>query len=152
LTFEDFERLVGQAESEQPEYDYGTDPPATDEQVTAAEEALGVKLPPEYIQFVKRYGGGEFGLGTVYSVDDGEFNIVERNREYYLPFPGFVAISPNDMGDYWGVECDGGRCSSTVRFLDHETESLAGEDVAEPYDDLFEFLRDTALDFLEDAE
>ena len=150
MTFEEFQHLVEEARAQDRNYAYGTEPPATAEQVAAAEKALGVRFPSEYVQFVRRYGGGEFGLGAVYSVADGEWNVVDRNGEYYLPFPGFVAIAPNYMGDYYGFLHDGRRCESAVRFLDHETESLLGPDV-EPYEDLFEFVRATALDFLEDT-
>lgn len=148
MTVDEFEQLVARARAEDPSSDYGTVLPATPAQVAAAEQALGVTFPPEYVEFVRRYGGGEFGLGAVYSVAPGEWSVVERNSDHYLPLAGFVAVAPNDMGDYYGFEHVCGRCGSQVRFLDHETESLAGPDVAQPYDDLFEFLRDSALDFV----
>ena len=150
MTFDEFQRLVARAQALDPDYDYGTDPPASEEGNAAAQKALGVRFPPEYVQFVAQYGGGEFALSDVVSVTDGEWNIVDRNRE--LAIEKFVAISPNGTGDYHGFECVGERCESTVRFFDHETNSLAGSDIATPYDDLFEFLRDDALDFLDDVD
>jgi antitoxin YobK len=144
VTIEEFTRLVEEARSLQPHVEYGTDPPATDEQLATAERELGVRLPPEYRAFAKRFGGGEFGFEDVFSVADGEWNLVNRNRA--LSLGAFIAISPNGTGDHYGFVCEGGECRRTVSFFDHETDTIDDPAICMPYEDFFAFLCDVALD------
>lgn len=118
------------------------DPPATDCDLATAQDCLSVTLPPEYVAFVKRFGGGYFAFANVYSLEEkSDWNIVLRNREAGLPHRGFIAFSENGVGDCYVFRVDAGTCSSRVFFFDHETANI-GET---GYANLFDYLRIVAL-------
>ena len=110
------------------------DPPCSQADLERAETRLGTRLPAQYKEFMTSCGGGYFAFVNVFSATEGSFwGIVERNAG--LP-PGFIAVSDNGTGDYYGFISTGGECASEVCFLDHET----GRVSATKYPDLFEYI------------
>jgi len=76
---------------------------ASVEQLTEVERALGVRLPVTYRDFLSEFGGGTFGLCTVFSADPAsEWYLPRKHREAlrYLP-GGLLAFSDDFSGGYY---------------------------------------------------
>jgi hypothetical protein len=119
---DDFFRIADEARKAHPLwFELEADPPASLEKVAAAQGALRATLPPEYVEFVQRYGGGHWAFVQVFSAEPGsEWNVVERNHEAGLLPLGFLAVSDNGAGDFYGFKVVEGVCTSGVVFWDHE--------------------------------
>lgn len=142
MTIAEFESMVEKLKASKPQwFELDSDPPATTDQVQAAERSLGVEFPEEYVRFLKRHGGGYFAFGNVFSVDEAsDWNVVVRNREGGLLGRGFLAVSDNGVGDYYGFPVQGKLCMPSITFWDHETSQ-----VSPLYDGFFDFLAAVAL-------
>ena len=85
--------------------------------VTTAQTRLMLTFPPEYTAFVKRYGGGYFAFTIVYSVDRcSKWYVVQRNNEIRLIGRGFLAVSENGCGDYYGFRVKNGTARRSCTF------------------------------------
>ncbi len=135
----EFRLRVEAARSENPVW-FGLegDPPATKEEVLDAETALGVRFPEAYREFLEDYGGGYFALANVFSVKaESEWNVVERNRDAHFVGGGFLAVSDNGVGDYYGFQVVRGECQSPLMLWNHEEE---GRISPTSFRNLYEFL------------
>lgn len=99
-------------------FELESDAPATEREITAVEASLGATLPDAYKSFLREFGGGYFAFGNVFSVSESEWNIVRRNED--ISIPGFIAISDNGTGDYYGFKVSNGACGDEVYVWDHE--------------------------------
>ena len=93
-------------------------PPATDSDIISLEAELGVRLPTDYSWFLKTYGGGEFGLLTVFSASpDCEWYLGDKQKEMSGILPeGFLPISDDFAGGYYGILISDGVGSSEVHY------------------------------------
>ncbi|SOB85317.1 SMI1/KNR4 family protein [Streptomyces sp. 1331.2] len=95
---------------------------ASEDDLMVAEEALGARLPGEYKEFMKRYGGGMFlflDLLPIASSDDQEDDLLKVNLREFLD-ADFIAVAPVGTGDWWGFSVIDGRCADQINFWDHE--------------------------------
>lgn len=78
--------------------------PAMDSDIISLETNLGVRLPSEYAWFLKNYGGGEFGLLTLFSaLPVSEWYLEDKFREASEFIPeDFLPISDDFAGGYYG--------------------------------------------------
>ncbi|MET9081132.1 SMI1/KNR4 family protein [Streptomyces sp. NPDC004237] len=100
---------------------------ASDEDLDRAERELGVRLPEQYKEFMKRYGGGAFAsldLLPVTPRDREDLLEVNETERFSVPF---VAIAPVGTGDWWGFKVNEGACSTEVSFYFFEEGSLESE-------------------------
>ncbi len=143
MNLEEFRVAVARAREEHPQW-FGLPPDARpdDARIESQQQALGVRLPDEYVDFVREFGGGDFAFLAVYSMDENsDVNVVVKNREPWLNRGDFVAVADNGAGDYYGFAVKDGRCSPQVLLLDHET----GEMRAIGHADFFEFAQAEGL-------
>jgi hypothetical protein len=85
--------------------------------VTAAEDALGLRFPPAYRQFVSRLGAGSFGSFEVYGVISEPFDgpvpdavwatLGERAEPSNLP-PSMIVIGVDGMGGTYVLDISKG--------------------------------------------
>ncbi len=118
---------------------------ATADDIQRTETRLGVKLPEQYKEFMRRYGGGAFlglELIPVVSPHGGEEDLVELNEAERLT--DFVAVAPVGTGDHWGFRVIDGICEGEVGFYMWET----GE-VSRAASDFLEFAARFGLRVLE---
>jgi hypothetical protein len=95
---------------------------ASEADLQRAEEALEVRLPEKYKEFMRRHGAGQFlflDLLPVTPPDEGGDDLVSVNRSQFTP-SGFLAVAPVGTGDWWGFSITGGVCDDEVAFVDHE--------------------------------
>ena len=71
--------------------------PASDEQVVCAEQELGVKFSPDYIDFVKNFGKAYAGM--MINALDGNENVVDETKSFREVHP--------DVTDTYVISDDG---------------------------------------------
>lgn len=120
MTYPDFKVQVERAKEKNPVwFALKSDPPASDVDIANAEAALQVAFPQEYRSFVKDFGGGYFAFVNVFSVHPGsDWNIVQKNRQNAMN--GFIKVSDNGVGDFFGFRIVDGKCLPEIWFSDHE--------------------------------
>jgi hypothetical protein len=123
VTFEEFGRLVDEARVAHPQwFALPADAAPSEDEIMAHFTELGARLPAEYLDFLREFGGGDFAFLAIYSMDrTSDLNIVAKNAAPWLNRADFVAVSDNGAGDYYGFEVRDGRGGSEVLLLDHET-------------------------------
>jgi hypothetical protein len=78
-----------------------------------AEEALGLRFPPSYREFVLTFGAGSFGGTEIYGVIREEFQnsmvpngiwlTLKYRGTYGMPKP-FIIICDDDLGSYFAID------------------------------------------------
>ncbi|MCF6409725.1 SMI1/KNR4 family protein [Pseudalkalibacillus salsuginis] len=118
------------------------EPIGTDREIIKIERLFSVTLPEEYKLFIKRYGGGYFAFTNIFSVKDSEWNIVQINNEIKLiKSHNFIAISENEVGDFYGFKVNNGVCNPKVKFYNHELDQIEETE----YQNLYEYLLKVGL-------
>jgi hypothetical protein len=140
MTREDFSDLVRKLRQTRPVwFDLPSDAPPPEQEIAEIERGLGAKLPADFVWFLKEYGGGDFGLATIYSADrESEFHLLERQEEG-LP-DNLVVFSDNGAGDLYGFPIDDGVARDEVLLLDHETGTTSAR-----ADGFLDFVREQAF-------
>lgn len=143
MNFSEFEKKVDERQKNNPIW-FGleSDCLPSELDLVKVQKNLGVEFPEEYMKFIKKYGGGYFALGVVYSLDpSSDFNIFKINEDNSSVRDGYVLFSDNGSGDFYAFKVSGNRCLSGVCARDHET----GEWQETKYGNIFSFLIDVAL-------
>ncbi len=124
MKFEQFEILAKRFQQSKPRwFMLEADRLASAQDVTNAQDALGLNFPIDYIRFLKKFGGGYFAFVNIFSVDPaGEWYIVTMNQE--IGRRDFLAISDNGTGDYYGFLVKDVSCAPGIVFLDHENQQI----------------------------
>jgi hypothetical protein len=123
--FEHFNRLIDSASQEQPIwFALEPDQPPSAGQIEHAQQQLNCLLPEDYLSFISRYGGGYFGLGIVYSLDEAsDFNLIQRNQQCAHLRGAHVVFSDNGCGDLYGFPISKGHCLPQVSIYLHDNDS-----------------------------
>lgn len=143
MTLTDFVNLVTETEQTHPVwFDLNADKTASDRAIAASQQSLGLIFPNEYVQFIKKYGGGYFAFSIVYSLDNAsDFNIIEINKRKSSVHKNYFLFSENGCGDFYAFEIVNNCCLPEVFFFDHETSAWSKTN----YKNLFSFLSEVAL-------
>ena len=143
MDFQAFKELVEKTKNEHPVW-FGieSDEIPDEAAVTEAEVKLGAKLPTDYKKFIFEYGGGYFAFSNVFSLEDGsDWHLVDQNYKYDAIHNGYVLVSENGSGDFYGFKVVDGVCESQIYFYDHEVELWQES----PYSSIFDYLEKFAL-------
>ncbi|GAA0180422.1 hypothetical protein SH2C18_31180 [Clostridium sediminicola] len=137
MEYEVFTKIVNEKKEWNPIwFALDSDENSTDNDIAVIEEKLNLKLPIEYIQFIKNFGGGYFAFTYVYSgKSNSEWYIISQNRKAKFGCK-FIAFSDNGVGDYYGFMVNGNTCESKVSFYDHEEQAVKLTD----FKNIFDFL------------
>jgi hypothetical protein len=82
-------------------------PGATDAMIAESERKLGLKLPAEYVEFLKVSNGGEGFIGpNAYVMLWPVEELAERNRSYEVgdATPGLLIFGSNGGGEAYGFD------------------------------------------------
>ena len=141
MTLDEFKALFKRTQRDRPLWQWhDRAPPARDDQIESAQRALNVRLPRAYIDVLKVFGGGEFPLINVYSVDpENVWYIVDQNEDF--PIPGFIAVSDDQTGGFYGFRVESGQCRSEIHYWDRDDGSITGPH----YENLFDFIAEHGL-------
>ena len=85
-------------------------PGASEESVRGAQEALGRRLPGDYIAFLREHDGGEGAVGDRYVVLWKSGELAQFNREYEVQeyAPGLVLFGSNGANEGYGFDARDG--------------------------------------------
>ena len=143
MDFDAFKELVEKTKNDHPVW-FGmeSDEIPDEAAVTEAEGKLGAELPADYINFIFEYGGGYFSFSNVFSLEErSDWNLVDLNYKYDAIRNGYVLISENGSGDFYGFKVVNGVCDSKIYFYDHEVETWQDS----THSNLFDYLEKFAL-------
>lgn len=118
MNFEEFEKIFKEIIAAKPLWLEGEmEPLATKEQISIVESKLGVKLPSQYAEFVKRIGSGYFGYTNIFSVNEiGEWYLPEKMKQLNFS-DDFVPITDDETGGYYGFKISDGGCEEGVYYV-----------------------------------
>lgn len=110
MTLDEFRRIDAEARRSTPKlFEFGaSDKTATPEMLEKVEAELGRALPASFRGFLGAYGGGEFGLVTVFSADsESEWFLPKKAAEFraYLP-PELTPFSDDFAGGVYAFKAD----------------------------------------------
>lgn len=97
---------------------------ASEEELRGVSEALGLRLPGDYVEFVRRYGGGIVGPYPIYGTKPvgpmgKRWSVIDVNRWYraerWPSIEDWLIMSMDHAGNPIGIADDG-----TVRVFDHD--------------------------------
>jgi hypothetical protein len=115
------------------------DAPASPAQIAEVEQRLGLRLPQTYSEFLREFGGGDFGLVSIYSVDaSSDWYLparVEESRRQMLA-NDLLPFADDGMGGFYAFEVRDRKASEKVFYWDHET----GVSQPTEFSDIFEYL------------
>jgi hypothetical protein len=144
MTKEEFRQRLVEARQERPKVFEVTvsDAPASDVQIESLERLLGCSLESSHREFLKEFGGGEFGFGVLFCADsESEWFICNQLERAGLDAISFVPVSDNFAGDIYGFAVNDGKCERPLMIFDHEIGVLRNSGFA----DVFEFMDRYAL-------
>ena len=81
-------------------------PGASEIAIAEAEEQFGLKLPAEYVQFLKLTDGGEGFIGGQYAIllAVEELHSTNQDCEFMKYMPGFLGFGSNGGGEAYGFD------------------------------------------------
>ena len=144
MTKNEFQQRLAEARQERPKVFAVTvsDAPASDSQIETLENLLGCSLESSHREFLREFGGGEFGFGVLFSADpESEWYVHAQLEQSGLDASSFVPVSDNFAGDVYGFRVRNGRCERPMVIWDHEIGGIreAG------FNDVYEFMDRYAL-------
>jgi hypothetical protein len=124
MTIDDFRRIDAKFRAEKSNlFRLATpDAVASGEDVARVEQQLGVKLSPSYREFLLAFGGGSFGLTTIFSADpNGEWYIPRKHAETseFLP-SGLLAFSDDFAGGYYVLKVNDRAAEEPVYYWNQD--------------------------------
>lgn len=139
MTLEEIRKIDAQFRREKPRlFEFSTpDVQASEDQLAAVEAKVGFELPKSYRTFLKEFGGGSFGLTTIFSADPGsEWYLPHRQVEIstYLP-EGLLPFSDDFAGGLYVLKTNGEKAHDQVFYWNQD-----GGLVPTEYKDIFEFV------------
>lgn len=144
MNFEDFKQIVDKMKKEKPIW-FGLDSDSLvdDNQIKEIEDYFQLELPIEYKQFLKTYGGGYFAFLVIFSGDpNSNWYIIRQNEELNLVTKyNFLAISDNEVGDFYGFKVNNNKCETKISVFVHE-ENIVKET---GYRDFYQYVIEVGL-------
>lgn len=139
MTIDDFRQVDSKFRAEIPNrFRLSTpDSVASEEDIVRIERELGVRLSHSYREFLRWYGGGSFGLTTIFSADqNGEWYLPRKHAEAtsYLP-KDLLAFSDDFCGGYYALKINQELADEPVYYW-----NLDGGLVRTEFDNVLEFV------------
>lgn len=124
LPFSEFKEIDAAMRAERPKVFQLTQPDttATEASLTEVEEKLRLQLPMDYREFLKVYGGGDFGFINIFSADPmSEWYLPERQNaaSAFLP-ESLLAFSDDFSGGYYVLQIREGLAADQVFYWNQD--------------------------------
>ncbi len=116
-------------------------PSATNYQIANSENQLGVKLPAEYVQFLKLTNGGEGFIGSAYVQLWGVDELVSMNEAYEVQtcVPGALLFGSDGGGEAYGFDTQSpGWLIVKIPFI--ELDWNEAESIAQTFDGFLQYI------------
>lgn len=103
------------------------DQPASDRDIENAEAILGCRLPPSYRQFLKKCGGGDYPLMSVFSAHpNSDWYLVKRVESLRELCPAnLLPVHDDQAGGFLVLKIVDGQALEPVYYFDWETGKLS---------------------------
>jgi hypothetical protein len=139
MKFEELRNIIEQYKAKESFlFDSKSDPLATIENISIAQEKMNIIFPEEYVDFLTVYGGGDFAFTNIISAYPNSYwYVVTRNEQAALKQYNFVAISDDETGGYYGFITQSGICQKRIYYWDHDGQEVI---LNESYESLFEYI------------
>jgi hypothetical protein len=113
------------------------DKPVSLQQIERVERAAGVVFPQSYRSFLHEFGGGAFGLLTVYSADpEGDWFLPMKLSEARTYLPNYLLPIADDFaGGYYVLQATDGVAAEPVYYWNTD-----GGTVATEFDTVLDFI------------
>lgn len=143
MKFDDFEKIYNQVKGRRPLWlSNDMEPPASDAEIQSLEDHIKVKLPEEFVVFLKKVGSGYFGMTNVLSASRaGDWFLPDLMDRYGNLPKDFIPVSDDETGGYFGFKVNEGVCEKAIYY----THPDDGSELTLKYADLFEYLAKVGL-------
>lgn len=144
MRIEEFKEKYEEAKLSRPKvFEYmQIDPLASERELNDVEDWMACRFENSHRSFLKLFGGGEFGLGLIFSANkESEWYIPSQFRNLLLSPSEFFPVSDNFAGDVYGFEIRNGKCLTPLKVFDHESSKLKET----MFSDVYEFMDRYAL-------
>lgn len=99
---------------------------ASSKMVFDIENYYDFEFPKDYIDFLKRYGGGYFGFVVVLSFDqNGNFYIKNNVSKQWIAEKNFLPFIDLETGDFIGFLIQNRICTEKIAIYSHEEDKLS---------------------------
>ena len=147
MELDEFKAIVEEARRAKPKLFLMSSPdaPAGAEQLALLEERLRLQLPNAYRDFLREFGGGDFGLVSVYSADENSdwYLLTRAEGAWARDLPrDLLPFTDDAMGGFYGFRLLNGRAGEEVFYWDHETRTTEPTEFA----DTLQYLRRYAFE------
>lgn len=144
MTYDDFIEIVKKVKDTRPIlFELESDKTLSEKEISEFERENHINIPKEYKKIIMKFGGGYFGLTSIYSLDkDSSFYILSNQND--IP-TNYLAISDNGCGDYFVLKIFDGCVQKEVFFFDHEMQQIVDTE----FMDVYEFLVTEGLKYKE---
>ena len=104
------------------------DPPASVNQINTVEEAIGIRLPDSYRQFLSSAGGGDYPLLSIFSANpESAFYLPRRLADLQSVIgANLLPVHDDQAGGLRVLKVSRGEASESVYYWDWETRELSG--------------------------
>ncbi len=142
MNFNEFIELVELVKKQKPVlFRRESDDIPNEANIEFAEKHYGIMFPDCYRKFIKKYGGGSFAHGSIFSCDENSIYYIIKNvhkdivkEKKILPFYDF------ETGDVAAFRINNEIISDKIVIYDHESEKIEETNL-----DFFEFVVKYAL-------
>ena len=120
-----------------------SDPQASNAQLASVEKCIGIQLPDSYRDFLREFGGGDFGCVTIFSADPSSrwyLPTAYMDAGNYLP-KDLLPFYDDETGGFFVFKIEGHEASNRV-FYWHADNGL----IMTKYKNIFEFIKLYAYD------
>lgn len=107
------------------------------------ENINGVKLPKQYIEFMREHNGGEGDIGETWFVLYSMEELQEMNDLYEISdvLPEHIIIGSNGGGEFYGINSDG-YYFNVPDIIEKEEITVFGNDIDKLPDEINEFWKE----------
>lgn len=111
-------------------FELESDKSAEEESISYIENYYEAKLPDDYKEFLKQYGGGYFGYIVVFSCDkNGMFYIKDNISKSWIEKKSFFPVIDFETGDYLGFKVKDKVCQNEMVLYSHEENEFTRLDI-----------------------
>jgi hypothetical protein len=124
VSFSRFKEIDTAMRAERPKVFQLTSPDrvATEATLIEIESKLGIQLPSDYREFLKGYGGGDFGFTNIFSADpESEWFLPKMQKAASVDLPeGLLAFSDDFSGGYYVFLVENGIAEHPVYYWNQD--------------------------------
>jgi len=116
MSLEEFDAIFVKAQRQKP-FRFKLESPSSLEEIEQLETLLGLSLPSQLKAFLRKYGAGYVGDINIFSASPSSEWYLPLGNRLLPPGIGFLAVSDDQTGGYFGFLTEAGRCEEGVCYF-----------------------------------